>query len=221
MGELIAADVRGLIFFCLWTLSAAASAALNVVATTPDLKNIAEAVGGTLVNALIHWLIRKPLIEISFASGAPRTRINYLLWDFVFYTLFGVVVTSSVAVAGVLLVFSFLIIPAMIGMLYTARLGLALLLGCLAGAFASLVGLSASYLADLPTGAAMVCAFGLTLALAGLLKPFFSTGATRWQTQFARLGRLSGGLAVLLLLSSALWLTLNPRADQPLIVWSR
>lgn len=166
--------------------------------------------------ALVHWLLRKPLIEISFNPTAKRRRANFWWWDFVFYALFGIVVTSSVAVAGVLLVFSFLIIPAMIGMLYSSRLGAALLIGCSAGAVASVAGLAASYLADLPTGAAMVCAFGVVLALAALAKPVVGQDVLGRRLQLARAGRLAGRGALFLLLASALWLSINPRADQPL-----
>ncbi len=81
-------------------------------------------------------------------------------------------VTSSVALAGVLLVFSFLIIPAAIGVLFAETLGRQLAIGWSAGTLASAAGLGLSFAFDLPTGAAMVCTFGAALALAGLAYPF-------------------------------------------------
>src|SRR5471030_767054 len=110
---------------------------------------------------LLHWLLRRRL------TGAGA-----LVWEFVFYATFGVVVTSSVAIAGVLLVFSFLIIPAAIGVMFASSLARQLGIGWIVGTFTSAVGLVASLAFDLPTGAAMVCAFGIALAVAGLLYPF-------------------------------------------------
>ena len=110
-----------------------------------------------LAIAAIHWLLRHWLV-----------RGTSLISEFVFYASFGIVVTSSVALAGVLLVFSFLIIPAAIGVLYADTLARQLTIGWLSGTITSAVGLAASFGFDLPTGAAMVCAFGAALAVAGL-----------------------------------------------------
>src|SRR5262249_46663760 len=137
-----------------------------------------------------------------------------LVWDFVFYATFGVVVTSSVALAGVLLVFSFLIIPAAIGVMFATSLGRQLAIGWIAGTITSAAGLAASFAFDLPTGAAMVCAFGLALALAGLVYPLLHgerTTALRLAVTSARWG------AALLLAASGLQLAVTPRADQPLV----
>lgn len=164
----------------------------------------------------VHWLLRRPLLRVSFDHSADRSARTWW-WDFVFYALFGIVVTSSVAVAGVLLVFSFLIIPAMIGTLYSRSVRGALVIGGIAGAMASAIGLGASYRWDLPTGAAMVCAFGLTLAIAALVTPFQKQ---RYGGRPATLDRLMRPPAIGLLsvfFLSALWLSVNPRADQPLL----
>src|SRR5438094_96472 len=104
-----------------------------------------------------HWMLRRWLTQ----GTSPAS-------EFVFYATFGIVVTSSVALAGVLLVFSFLIIPAAIGVLYASTLARQLAIGWTAGTLSSGVGLAASFALDLPTGATMVCAFGAGLALAGL-----------------------------------------------------
>jgi zinc/manganese transport system permease protein len=101
---------------------------------------------------LLHWLLRQRL------TGAGT-----LVWEFVFYATFGVIVTSSVAIAGVLLVFSFLIIPAAIGVMFASSLGRQLAIGWIAGTVTSAAGLAASFVFDLPTGAAMVCTFGASL----------------------------------------------------------
>src|SRR3954452_11650051 len=105
---------------------------------------------------LVHWSLRGRL-----------TGPGSLVWEFVFYATFGLVVTSSVAIAGVLLVFSFLIIPAAVGVMFVSSFARQLATGWITGVVTSGVGLAATFALDLPTGAAMVCAFGVALAVAG------------------------------------------------------
>jgi zinc/manganese transport system permease protein len=90
------------------------------------------------------------------------------LWDFVFYASFGVVVTSSVRIGGVLLVFSYLIVPALAGVTLGGSIVSRLLIGWGFGTLVSVIGMVASAALDLPTGAAIVCAFGLTLIVFGI-----------------------------------------------------
>ncbi|MGH7488378.1 MAG: metal ABC transporter permease, partial [bacterium] len=87
------------------------------------------------------------------------------LWDFLFYTSFGFVVTSSVAIAGVLLVFSYLIVPSVTAMLFARTIGKRLAIGWTMGALVSGLGVLLSFHFDLPTGATIVCTFGVALAL--------------------------------------------------------
>jgi zinc/manganese transport system permease protein len=134
------------------------------------------------------------------------------LADLAFYAAFGIVVTSSVALAGVLLVFSFLIIPALIGLLWAARTSQQLLIGWACGGIAAAGGLAASYALDTSSGATMVCAFGLVLTLALLLHALRAHA-----TQMRKVGAYLGYAVLLLLVSSAAWLLIQPRADQPLL----
>ncbi|HEV8437928.1 MAG TPA: metal ABC transporter permease [Methylomirabilota bacterium] len=118
-----------------------------------------------LIGAL-HVLIRRPLIEISFHPEAAVSQGRWLhWWDFCFYVTFGVVVTSSVRLAGVLLVFSYLIVPAAAGALLSASVTGRLLIGWALGFAVSVGGLYASFAWDLPTGAAVVTTFGALMAL--------------------------------------------------------
>jgi zinc/manganese transport system permease protein len=158
-----------------------------------------------LAIGVLHWALRH---RVTAADGASW------FWEFFFYATFGVVVTSSVALAGVLLVFSFLIIPAAIGVLYAEGLARQLAIGWAVGTLASGAGLAASYLWDLPTGAAMVCTFGATLALAGIVHPFIC-GDVPDPLRQAAYG-LRWCLA-LVLAGSAVLLMAVPRADQPLL----
>lgn len=152
---------------------------------------------------LLHWLLRSQM------SGTGP-----LFWEFVFYASFGVVVTSSVAIAGVLLVFSFLIVPAAIGVMFASSLARQLAVGWIVGTITSAAGLAASFAFDLPTGAAMVCAFGGALAVAGLLYPFLR-GNRRHALRVA-IATVRWGFAAILA-GSAIQLAAAPRADQPLL----
>jgi len=103
------------------------------------------------------------------AEAAYRRGLRVRLWDFLFYASFGLVVTSSVEMAGVLLVFSFLIVPAVCATYFADRLWTRLTIGWALGFAVSVLGIYASYGADLPTGAAVVCTFGLAVLICGPL----------------------------------------------------
>ena len=123
------------------------------------------------VIGVIHLVFRRQfqLIsqspELAFAQG-----LRVKLWDFLFYATFGFVVTSSVEIAGVLLVFSFLIVPAVCGALLSTKLSTRLILGWLVGLTCSVIGVAASYYFDLPTGATVVCVFGLAVPLCAVAR---------------------------------------------------
>lgn len=120
---------------------------------------------------LIHWVWRKPFLLISTdVNEAVRCGYSVRIWDFLFYATFGFVVTSSVAIAGVLLVFSYLIIPSVAAMLFLERLGPRLAFGWTLGAAVSLLGMIGSYWLDSPTGATVICAFGLVLTLLAAIR---------------------------------------------------
>jgi zinc/manganese transport system permease protein len=120
---------------------------------------------------LAHWFLRKRFITISLRPDtAVQKGWRIAWWDFVFYALFGVVVTSSVAIAGVLVVFSFLVIPAVIAFLFTAAPGKLISIAWTSGTLATVLGLWASYKTDLPTGPVVVCTFALVLIAAFVLR---------------------------------------------------
>src|SRR5207245_3213097 len=90
---------------------------------------------------------------------------NVRLWDFLFYASFGFVVTSSVAIAGVLLVFCYLIVPSVGAMLFADRIGTRLAIGWSMGTLVSALGCYVSVQFDTPTGATIVVTFGGILVL--------------------------------------------------------
>ena len=115
----------------------------------------------------LHWAVRRPMLQLSLDPAAAAGR-RVLLWDMLFYATFALVVTSSVRVAGVLLVFSYLVVPAAIGALLARTVVARLWIGWAVGAGVSAAGLAASWAWDLPTGAAVVSTFGAAIALVGL-----------------------------------------------------
>jgi zinc/manganese transport system permease protein len=121
---------------------------------------------------IFHYVFRKQFLAISRSHGNPEsTGLNYRLWDFLFYASFGFVVTSSVSIAGVLLVFCYLIVPSVAAMLYAENIGPRLAIGWTMGTVVSALGVWLSLHLDLPTGATIVCTFGLVLILMAALRP--------------------------------------------------
>lgn len=120
---------------------------------------------------LLHYLFRRQFLLVSQSpEEAKRKGIRLWLWDLLFYLSFGLVITSSVQIAGILLVFSFLIVPALCSMLFFHDLRGRILLGWTIGLTASAAGLGASFAWDLPTGPTIVAGFGAALMLSLVLK---------------------------------------------------
>ena len=121
------------------------------------------------VIALVHFIFRKQFIAMSFNhADAEAGGISVRFWDFLFYALFGLIVTSFVQVGGVLMVFSYLIVPAACGTYLAKSLPVRLAIGWVVATLASMVGLYGSFRFDLPTGAAIVCVLGGALLFIGL-----------------------------------------------------
>ncbi len=136
--------------------------------TWPSIAKTA-AVYGAL--GTIHWLLRHRFLTISLhPERAKENGWKVAGWDFLFYALFGVVVTSSVAIAGVLLVFSFLVIPAVIAFLFARTPGRMLAIAWITGTLATVLGLVVSYQSDLPTGPVVVCAFAFALVISFVVR---------------------------------------------------
>lgn len=148
----------------------------NLLAVTPA--EVGKTAALYAVVGLAHWFWREPFLAISTdPTGAAAKGYNLRQWDFLFYASFGLVVTSSVAVAGVLLVFSYLIVPSVTAMLFSDRIGVRLAIGWTMGLAVSAVGMLASYRFDAPTGATIICTFGAALALMAALRALSGLGA--------------------------------------------
>lgn len=133
-----------------------------------------DLISTTILYAAIgafHWLLRRRFFRLSQdRAGAIKDGWNVGWWDFLFYGSFGLVVTSSVHVAGVLLVFSFLVIPPVIALLFTKKKGLRLTMGWLAAFGGSMLGIALSVSLNLPAGPSIVGSLILILVLCVLLR---------------------------------------------------
>jgi zinc/manganese transport system permease protein len=143
----------------------------SLLAVTPS--DVARIAALYILVGVFHWACRRPFFLISAdADAAFRMGWRVRWWDFLFYASFGLVVTSSVRVAGVLLVFSYLIVPALAGLVLGGTVTTRLVVGWAFGTLVSLFGILASALLDLPTGATVACVFGLLLVLwSGVARP--------------------------------------------------
>jgi len=125
-----------------------------------------------------HYVFRRQFLAISLNhEAAEQQGLSIRWWDFLFYSSFGFVVTSSVSIAGVLLVFCYLIVPSVGAMLYAETVGKRLAIGWAMGTVVSALGVYLSLVLDLPTGATIVCTFGAVLALMAAVRPFFRSKA--------------------------------------------
>jgi zinc/manganese transport system permease protein len=135
--------------------------------------NVWQTAACYAVLGAIQLALAKRFIAISWHPERVEQSLRRVeLWDFGFYVLFGLVITISVKFAGILLVFSYLIVPAVITRLFSDRLLPRLLSGWAVAIAASALGVWASWTYDFPTGAAVVAAFGVLLACAGFTRAF-------------------------------------------------
>jgi zinc/manganese transport system permease protein len=194
-----------------------AAAALLLVERAPQgAEHIRQILTGNVLTVgwdELYWAI--PLYAVvGFLYPRLHMRQPWLA-EFAFYAAFGLVVTSSVAIAGVLLVFAFLIIPAAIGVLHANTFRGQLIVAWLTGTATALVGLAVSYLGDYATGATLVCTYGFALAIAAVAQalrmPQEKGAMSHVALRFAR------WLVAALLAASGIGVAIWPRADQPLL----
>jgi zinc/manganese transport system permease protein len=143
----------------------------NILLVTPG--EVGKAFALFALVAVVHAVWRRPLLLASFdREGAYAQGMRVRWWDFLFYASFGVVVTSFVRIAGVLLVFTYLIVPAVCGINLAGTFFKRLLIGWVVALIGGVLGLFLSFHFDLPSGAAMVCTFGALLVVVTLAGMF-------------------------------------------------
>lgn len=123
-----------------------------------------------LVIGALHYKYRTQFIHTSFGTNQK----NRTLWDFLFYALFGIVIATTVQTAGVLQIFAFLIVPAVVSSLFFDGIKNRLIFGWVFGFIISFIGICISYIADVPSGASIVVSFASVPILLLLFSPFFS-----------------------------------------------
>ena len=136
----------------------------NILLVTPH--EVWKCFALFVVVGVLHFILRRSFLLVSFdRDGAYQKGLRVRWWDFLFYAVFGLVVTSFVRIAGVLLVFSYLIVPAVCGINLATRISRRLLIGWMIAWLGGIAGLFLSFWWDLPSGAAIVCTFGVLLIL--------------------------------------------------------
>ncbi len=126
------------------------------------------------VVGIFHFIFRKEFTMITLdVAQAKEKKVSIRLWDFLFYISFGIIITSSIEIAGVLLVFSYLIIPSVCAMLLSNRLNIQLIIGWALSAITSLAGLYVSATFDYLPGSMIICIFGVMLILVMIFQKLF------------------------------------------------
>jgi zinc/manganese transport system permease protein len=149
----------------------------NILAVSwPEVRKTALLYGAI---GLFHYIFRRQFFAVTMAhhNRTEPPGLSIRVWDFLFYASFGFVVTSSVAIAGVLLVFCYLIVPSVAAMLYADSIGKRLAIGWSMGTLVSALGVYLSLKLDLPTGATIVCTFGLVLIIMAAVRPLMQRHA--------------------------------------------
>jgi zinc/manganese transport system permease protein len=186
---------------------------------TISLREVAALAGLYGLVGALHVAIRRPLLEISLHPQIAIANGRWLRWwDFCFYISFGIVVTSSVRIAGVLLVFSYLVVPAALGAVLATSVAGRLLIGWAIGALVSALGLCASFAWDFPTGATIVTTFGAATALVAL-----GAGARLLARRLAREGAAAlagaGAIVCALVAAAGAALVIAPGMDHHWLDW--
>ncbi len=141
-----------------------------LLVSMPAVKTMILLYGGI---GLFHLIFRRQFLAISLdPEGAEARGINIRFWDVLFYMSFGVVIVKSVAIVGVLLVFSYLVVPAVIAQMWSDSVRGKLLAGWLVAIVASTLGILWSFHSDYPTGPAVVVTLGIFLVFSGIIYYF-------------------------------------------------
>jgi zinc/manganese transport system permease protein len=135
--------------------------------------DVVKTFGLFVVVGAVHFFFRKKFLTISAnPEAAAASGLNVRWWDFVFYMLFGLVVTSFVHIGGVLLVFTYLVVPAVCATYLVNRIGAKFAVGWIIATVSSIVSLFITVQGDLPVGAAIVCVLGMVLVIVASVSKF-------------------------------------------------
>ncbi|MFH0889475.1 MAG: metal ABC transporter permease [Planctomycetota bacterium] len=133
--------------------------------------SVLKIFGIYLFIGIFHYIFRRQFLLISTnISEAYAKGLKVRWWDFLFYMTFGLVVTISVQIAGILLVFCYFIVPAVCAMLFTSKIMPRLIIGWVIGFLVSIIGLYFSAMWDLPSGASIVAVSGIALVCCAIIR---------------------------------------------------
>lgn len=144
--------------------------ALNGSILWANWAEISKLLITTTIVSIVHWRYRHKFISIS--TDYRNSKIHDPKWDFLFYFTLGLVIVTSVKMAGIFLIFTFLIVPAVCGALFFGSLRNQFCLGSMIAVLVAVGGLETSFVLDLPTGAVLVCSFGVTFLIALIISRF-------------------------------------------------
>lgn len=121
------------------------------------------------VVGLFHYIFRNKFLMVTLDyETAVKEGMKVGLWDFLFYLSVGIVVTLAVSIAGVLVVFALLVIPAVISAMYTTKWVKRLWIAYGISIVASILGLAFSHLLNFSIGPAVVMFLGLALIFSAI-----------------------------------------------------
>jgi zinc/manganese transport system permease protein len=161
-----------------------------LVVSAPEVRHAAILYG---VIGVFHWVFRRQFLLISMDREAARqSGMRVPIWDFLFYLSFAVIITSSVRIAGVLLVFILLIAPAVCGALFATGIRNRLLIGWSCGTLATVGGLAMSSRMDWPPAPAISCIFAAIL-LGSAVFGNIAFAPSRWRAA-AKFGSIAAAL---------------------------
>ena len=119
-----------------------------------------------------HYKFHRKFIDL---AENPSDIKNERLWDFLLFTTQGIITVLIVPIAGVLLAYAFLMIPAAIAAMFTKRWAGAVIIGWAIGFTACIIGLFSSYSFDLPYGPSLVLSLGFFFTVAVVIRCLFSS----------------------------------------------
>ena len=125
-----------------------------------------------IVLLIFHYILRDKFITL---AENPKTLKNEKLWDFLFFTTQGIITVLIVPIAGVLLAYAFLMIPAATAAMFTKKWTKAVLIGWSIGFVACVLGLGSSYFWNFPYGPTLVLFLGLFFVFAMVLRCLLSS----------------------------------------------
>ncbi|MHB1455282.1 MAG: metal ABC transporter permease [Armatimonadota bacterium] len=129
--------------------------------------------GAGSIVIILHTLLNKQFLFSAFdRETAQASGVKSSWWDLFFFLLLGVIISLGIKLAGTLLVFAFLVLPAVTALLLSQRLGRIIAIAIVASIVATITGLYVSVRLDLPSGPTIVAVSFLLVLVAWVISKF-------------------------------------------------